>query len=224
MSSTSSPYKNTYGKRRYRKRTKNNFDKRVAKVAKQVVARELADEVELKSYQRSEVVGQPITNAGTRFSLTDLIPIGDTSAQRSGDKVKLKSVFVRMQVNASTTASYDNVRIIVFRWNSKGTPTVSDILALTTNVNIRHLSQLNHDNRSLFQVKMDQTFIVSDYNNADLPAVVIDKFYIQNIGDGFWEIGSVTPVKGHLHMIVISDSSVNNPEFSMTARVRYTDA
>lgn len=223
MFTTTSKAKNTYGQRRRRRyRKKGNLDKKITRVARQVVAKEMADEVEHKAYSRADIVST-ISDAGSVFSISNTLSQGDGITERIGDKIKIKSLFCRLNVNAASAATYNTLRLIIFRWNSAGTPTVGDILSLTTTATIRHLSQLNYLNRRLYQIKYDNTYIVSDNASIDILAIQTDKFYIKTFGDAYWGAASTTPVKGHIYCLAISDSAVNLPQLALVSRVKYTD-
>lgn len=222
MHTTTSKSKNSYGARRRRRGKRSNLDRKITRVARQVVATELEEALEVKS-RSVENVGVSITNAGTISSLSNTISTGTGSANRVGDRVHLKSVFFRYEANCNSTATYDNIRTIVFKWNSEGIPTVADVLSLTSSAAIRHLSQLNYSNRHLYRILYDNTYLISDFSNADLPAVQIDKFYIKNLGHAQWD-PSANPVKGHIYFLQISDSASLFPTAQWTARVKFTDA
>lgn len=232
MNTTSSVAKNSYGKSQRRYKPRSKMDRKIASVAKKVVAQELADEIELKTYDRVEVLFAPVAVDGTNlYSLSNTIPQGVANQQRIGDQIKIKSLFVRLSLQANDDATYNNVRIIVFRWNSEASPFGADILKLTSSTFIRQLSQLNTENRRNFQIKYDNTFTVGGPFNVStavqngLPQSQEDKFYIKTFGDAYWEpAGSTTPAKGHIYLLAISDSPSNPPQLSFTARVRYTDS
>lgn len=224
MSTTSNLNKNSYGKTKKRFKKKTNFDKKVEKVARQVVAQELADELELKFYDISGI-GLPVTDvAGQVLPLTQALTKGTAINERIGNKINVKSLFVRLQVQANATASYNSVRLMVIRWMSAGTPVIGSIL-LSSGLpsTMRHLAQLNYSSKPNYQVKYDQTFLLADTANLDIPAIQIDKFFIKRFGDVHWDDAN-SPIKGQLYLMAISDSSVNFPELTFTSRIRYTDA
>lgn len=224
MHTTTSKAKNSYGKKPRRKGYYKRSDRRLARIAKQVVKNELDNEMELKAFTTTpEVLGQPISNVGQIFNLTATMPQGTGNGQRIGTKISTKSLFVRMEVNANGTASYDNLRVIILRWYGELGPSVSDILELTSSGLIRHLSQLNQEKGSQYRILYDNTYLVSDFANSDIPAVQIDKFYVKSPGDAEWNTAG-SAVKGHLFLLAISDAILNNPELSFIPRVRYTDA
>lgn len=223
MFTTTSKAKNSYGGRKKRYKKKSRFDRRVEKVATRVVAKQLEEEVEMKAYDRAEIINT-VPDTGAIYSLSNTLPQGTGFNQRIGDKIKIKSLYCRVECVANSAATFNNLRVIIFRWLSQGSPVVGDILQLTTGATIRHLSQLNYENRRLYQIKYDNTYLLSDNTAVDIPAVQIDKFFIKNFGDAYWETAATNPVSGHVYMLVISDSPTNLPQIAMTPRVKYTDA
>lgn len=221
MFTTTSKGKNSYGKRKPRRRRKNTYmDRKIARVANQVVATKLnaVNELKVRDIENSA----NITSAGTLFSVTNTIGKGTDNNNRIGDEIDLKSIYFRMEINANSTTSYDNVRAIVVRWYSDGTPAISDILTTTAATNLRHLSQINYDKRKLFRILYDNTYTLSDSANLDIPAVHVDKFYIKVPGKCNWD-SSNNPVKGHVYLLLISDSASLFPSAAWTVRTKFQD-
>lgn len=214
--------KRSYGtKKRYNHKKTSNFDRRVERIAKRIVEKDLEEELELK-YNDREVYNQNIGTGGVMYSLTNQIVAGTAPNQRIGEEIHVKGINLRVRFQANgAAATYETVRVIVFKWNSQGTPTVGQILELTTNVGIRQLSQISMANSSNIQIKMDTTEVVSSVANMDIPYTFTEKYYIKCPGKARWDAAGNSE-SGQIYMLVISDASLNFAQFSFTSRTRYT--
>lgn len=221
MSTTSNLNKNSYSKKRSIKKHKSAMDYKIEQIAKEVMKRETVKNTELKFYDR-EIFNQASSSSGTIYSLSNLIPQGTANQQRIADEIYIKSCFIRLNILANSSATYDTTRVILVRWYAETAPVVGDILQTTANAAIRELSQLNVDGAPNFRVLYDQSYITSDSTNYDLPEVQMDKFYVKTEGKAQWNIGGAA-IHGHLYLLVISNATLNFPLFNMTSRVRYTD-
>lgn len=223
-STTSNTSKNYYGKKPRRKKRTSKMQRQMVNVARQVVQAELKDELELKFYDTSGIGLAVNDTSGLVLPLSQPLVKGTGIDSRIGNKVSIKSLFVRLQVQANASASYNNIRLMIIRWMSAGTPVIGSIL-LSSGLSppMRHLAQLNYSSKPNFQVKYDQTYLMADTANLDIPAIQLDKFYIKKFGDAFWDDAN-SPIKGQLYLIAISDSAVQTPQLTYTSRIRYTDA
>lgn len=222
MSATSNSYKNTYGKRKYRRRYNQNRS-RTYKIAQKAARAEIykneKKEVEMKSYDLAFVGTQNITNVGLMIPVTPPIPRGTGPNERVGSEVSVKGILARLELQppASYTTHY-MVRIIAFRWNASGTPSAANVLQFVAS-NDAPLSPLVRDASHKFQVLYDNLF----HLGADSePAARIEKFYLQKLGTAVWDDSNV-PQKGQVFLLYISDGSVEIPNVRHHVRVRYTD-
>lgn len=226
-STTSNTHKNSYGVKKKRKRRKTKRQQEIYRIASEVYDQKEQDEVELKYFDRAEIDFAAIDNAGSIYSLSNTITQGVGVSQRVGDSIKLKSLNFRIEVRGNLgSGDYHNMRVFIVRWFSDGTPAVADLLAFTTNTQLRHLCQLNMNNTSHFKVLYDNTFSVGRNSTDDLPEVINDKFYLALRGEARWiGGGGTTPERGHVYLVAISDSaSVDAPQLNATIRLRYTDS
>lgn len=227
MATTSNIHKNTYGKRKRTFKKKSNLDKRIAKVASQVMEAKEKEEVELKLYEPTEVFLDFIDNGGHIFNLSNLMIQGTAKNQRVGNQIKLQSYYTRMFMRGNLASqNYHSIRIIIFRWLTPGDPTAAAVLQLSANTQNRHLSQLNNDNSRNSHIFYDNTYLMSiqDANKFGVPGVVNDKIYIKLKGAAEWSASGTNNERGNLYLLAISDSaSIDAPQLSFTGRLRYTD-
>lgn len=223
---TSSTLKNTYGKRKRRRRKRSNMDKKMARIASSVYEQKEKGETELKLYEPPELFLQFIDNAGIIFNLSNLIVTGAEKFNRIGNQIVLKSLFMRLMARGNQGSNnYHNLRLIVFRWLCVGDPTPSSVLQLTTNTQNRHLSQLNNDNSHNAHIFMDNTFSLSKSTDQDLPGIINDKFYIKLRGKAEWQGAGTINERGNVYLLAISDSAaIDAPQLSFTSRLRYIDS
>lgn len=221
---TSNTNKNTFGKRRRRRRKRSNLDRKIATVTKQVIAQQDKKELELKLYQRPEVVGATIDNAGVIYNLSSDMSQGVLNNQRIGDQISLKSLLIRLQVQAADAATYNTMRVIIFRWFCTGNPLSSSVLQNSVSTLIRPLSPLSISNSKQLQVLYDNIYQLSNSAAVSIGAITVDKLYIKLRGHGQWQSNTTTPEQGQVYLLAISDSAaVDAPELSFISRLRYTD-
>lgn len=228
MSSTSNPYKNTYGRRRYRRRRyykgRRAATYKIAQKAarSEIYKREKAD-VEMKSYDISFVGPQNVTYNGYVVPITPPIAKGLEPYNRVGSEIAAKGVLARLHMQPAagwySSGTTYMLRVIFIRWNSSGTPALNNILQFTGSVQAPY-SPLLRDASHKFQVLLDNTFLLG--YESDQPSK-IEKLYLSKLGRCVWDDAN-GPQKGHIFACFISDGLVEVPNILMSARVRYTDS
>lgn len=107
-------------------------------------------------------VGQTLTPGNTAaVGVLTPIPEGDTEQSRTGEKVTLRSIDMRITLIPNASALTDSMRVIVFRWKGDtvgSAPGASKILKSATNID----SPYNEDYRDQFVVLFDKTVAVSN--------------------------------------------------------------
>lgn len=220
MSSTSSPYKNTYGRRRRRRRYYKGRRAATYKIAQKAARREIAKKerevVEMKSYDITFINGSTISFNGLVTPLTSPISKGTEPFNRIGSEIHLKGILIRLQLVPA--AQFNNVRCIAIRWNSSGTPSASNILQFT-GTNAAPFSPLIRDASHKFQVLYDNLFVIGT-DQAD--GIKVEKIYLKKLGTAVWD-DSNGPQKGQIFFLTISGASLEMPGLFMQSRARYTD-
>lgn len=212
MSSTTNPYKRNY-KRRPRRKVATRNDRKIAKIAKQVIVQHEMKEVELKFHDVRQVFAN-ITASGALYQLTSPIGKGTETYERIGNKIVVKSLLLRLL--AQNASDESPLRFIIFRWFDNGAPTAGTVLEDITS--IPSLSPLNTDNTNKMVVLYDQVIALNSVNNMTFT----DKIFIKKNMNVEWTDASVMD-SGHIFILAISDTVVNPPTLKWSARVRFTD-
>jgi len=206
-------------KRRYSRRgRRNNFATRVKKV--------LAKQIEKKSH----LLSGGFDSVDYPGNITHLSPIaqGDEDFDRVGDQIYLTKVTMRGMVTAGDTTN--KVRLVVFRWNSEGTPTIAKVIRnyQGTGSDLDFLRPVNHDNKTHITVLYDKWWRLNlasaEYSMNDVPFSFVR--YGKRLGAKkiFYEEASTTPIKGGIYALAFSDSgAVANPSVAYEMEVEYTD-
>lgn len=222
MSSTSSPYKNNYGKRRYKPRRrynkKTNYTYKIAqKAARTEIAKHDKVVVEMKSYDITFVNGSTVSYTGLVTPITPPIVKGTNATDRIGNEIHVKGLLFRLQLVPN--AQYNNVRIVVIRWNSSGTPAAANIFQ-TTGSNAAPFSPLIRDASHKFQVLFDNLYTIGVDMANDIQT---EKMYLQKVGRAVWDDSSGGQ-KGQIFLVAISGAIAQMPGLFLSARTRFTDS
>jgi len=165
-------------------------------------------------------VARAATTITTTATLTNLAAMSPGTGESDfvGDKVRMKSVLLRMSITPNATAGVNYLRVIVFRdkQSNVGTPpTAATLLQVATN----YLSPLNNDNGMRFKVMYDQTFTVdTDANGAQVQKLYRRLNYVSE-----FQAGVAIPITNSTYILEISDQAANGPSVQWYSRVRYTD-
>lgn len=216
MSTTSNPYKNTYGKKR-RKMKLNRQDQKMLKIAKMAIKQSEVQDTELKLFDKEIVPGTNVTSAGFITVLSNTIATGVTNKTRVGHQINMKSLLVRYNLTIGDTTNI--IRCIVFRWNAPSSPSVTDILELIPSSSIVWpLSPLKYEERMNIQVLYDQLHALSADNGSH-----VEKLYIKKDLKINWD-DSANPINGHVYFLAISDSTSSfHPTIGLASRLRFID-
>jgi len=175
-----------------------------------------------------------VSSAGTRFGISN-IALGTNINNRIGRHVKLKDVLLRFTTVLPASASFatqdthNRMRIILFRWMTRGSPTVADVLT-TPSV----LSGLNVDNFRDIHVIRDELVdqhVWSSYddgtNHQIIPDVQSFKWYhsFARAEDVDLSFNAAAGIEhGSLNVLVISDSAIpTHPTIEFNGRIKFYD-
>lgn len=228
--------------KRFRKR--RTFRRRGGKklATQRYVKATIAKELELKYYQDSaSLSGQIISTTAFIWNISPVpqsgtnvgppYPSSDTT--RIGDKIKLKRVVVKMNIQCSQVAvagATDDVRIIMFQWypnTSLAVPALSDILFNTTASTICQ-SFYNHDKANQHQILYDKRFRLLGATNTSQKDITVKpskrrlKFTKKQIE---FTAGGNT-ASNHLYIMMVADKAVttNNVTATGISKIWFTDA
>lgn len=215
------PYKRTYKSKRPRRKS---YKKRPTTLSLSRKLNRLHKAIEYKHADHAMNAG--ISNVGYFTNLTN-IPQGDEDLTRDGDKLTVTSVQLRLQLHGGDIP-YNNVRIIIFKWNNLyQTPNLTDLLLTpTTTTAVQPQCYLyNLDAiraRPGFKILWDRTYQNhTAENQTNKKAVNIFKKipFRTNLQ---YSAGSLTG--NSLYMFAISDSSISNhPVLTGMKRINFMD-
>lgn len=191
----------------------------------------LGNEVKVFDTVQAEVA---VTSTGTRYGLSN-IALGTNINNRIGRHVKLKDCLTRFTVKlpaSSTFATQDTnnrMRIILFRWMTRGSPSVTDVLT-TANV----LSAINVDNFRDVKILRDELVdleIKASYNDGTNDVVVPElrsfKWFhsFKNDVDTNLSFNAAAGIEhGSINLLVISDSLIpTHPTIQFNHRIKFYD-
>lgn len=209
-------YKKAYQKKRTAKLTQG-----MRKAVGKVVNAKLRKNTELKYF---DVATSGATNVDWTGLFHNLcIPAqGDTDVTRDGDKLNMKKLRLRCSIVQGD--SYNNIRIIIFRWkqnNISVTPSASYLISPYQGTAMSPVAPYNWDTKDNTQILYDRVYTVDtsypqrmvkiNLNLSKLPKVAFDS--------------GTTGGNNHLYMFIVSDSSAaTHPTYNLLSRVSFTDS
>lgn len=191
--------------------------KKALKIAKSV-AKPMEYKYKITAAQNVNV-GQSLSNM---YRLTDIVA-GDGPAQRVGQKITLKNLYLRFGIKiapglTSQANEQANVRCIIFRDMQSDTtanPTYAEVFETADNI----YTSLNSTNGDRFKVLYDQIYSLS--RNGILS---INRKYFKNMNSNVMYSNDTTGRDtGQLYVAWFSDQATNQPIIGFHAKVRYAD-
>lgn len=214
MQSTTNVFKKNYQKRPRRRKRRSNLDRKIAKVANDVIVAREKKEVELKRYSYDQ--SYTLSSTGTIINITPAIAEGTGADERIGDQITLKSFFLRFLLEVADT--YNQIRFVIFRWHDDSSPTIAKVFAPLVNLLTYTMQPLNPDNAQNIQVLYDNLFQLDTYHPAALDKIFLNK----GLGAAHWN--GTTAEKGQLYIAAVSDSNaVSHPSLYISWRLKFTD-
>lgn len=223
------PVRKTYKKRYYPKKRKTyngrlqTYSRAGAQLYKDVNMLKNLINVEFKASGDSQNVA---SSAIAQFFLMNGLTRGDQINQRGGRQVRFKSIQLKGTISRSSasTGVGDRLRIVVFidKQANASAPSFSDlfenVLGATPNVSTFR----NLDNRKRFVILNDRVYNL----DADDPSREYNyyrKLDMKTIYDD-GNAGTIADITTNsLYVMVVSNTSVNPPQFNFAYRTRYID-
>lgn len=215
-----------YGRRRFRRRRipfrakTDNVGQRAWKLARSAYMKtkklqNRIGKVEYKKYD-SAAVGQAVTNV-LQFDNLHAIAQGAANNQRIGDKIDIKKLHLRWQVEMSQSEVYTTVRIMVFRWSENSIPVPADILSSTSTVR----SYLNTQESHHFKMYYDRIFTLNIQGNSTMSGQVNKIINDLAVYDGPL---ATDRSDGAIYIGYIAEYVAVNPTLDYSSRLRFVDA
>jgi len=202
------------------------FKSRVIRKKKSPVATRAYVQSQLRSHGEAKHIDTDIILASTIFTNTPvnlcIIPEGATESERIGDEVRFKSVTFRLQAQAHLTTPLDaHVRMIIFKWNTTGSPGSNSVLLLDGSTSAPVGQRNITSNKGKYTILYDRSFNIVDQSSND--HVMFGKT-IRLTNKGLWNgaAGTAT-LKGQIWLQIKSDLTANGPDVYIACRVIYAE-
>lgn len=173
--------------------------------------------IDYKVTDSSYAVG--IDYTGEIISLIGNLTRGDDYKNNfSGGRIT--PVGLEARYNVSVADSSNIVRVMIFQWFDKTTPTTATVLETVGSTYAVHSAKFL-TNRDNIKILSDKCYAMDTYNT-----VVVDKVYIKGkkLTNIEFPTGAVTAQKGGLYMLFVSDSAAAaNPGIDLYTRITFTD-
>lgn len=150
------------------------------------------------------------------------IPQGDDEGARTGNSIKLNSLYFTMQCGMNASATQTFVRIIMFedKFNTGTTPTAADLLGLTLTTGWSVIAPLNVDHTIRYRIIFDKRIALSQNGRQNY----IWKKYIKIQKHVHYTGNLATDTYGgNIYLLTLSNEATNTPTIYFNCRVGYYD-
>lgn len=227
-------YQQTKRKRKYIKG--KGLNKKQVATVKAIVEKEIKPIVELKHHDqpenRVEITNFNFGGGNNMYNLTSIAQ-GLQDTQRVGDRIDLKSIFIRalFQFNLNPQDRTPIIRLTLFQWkqdNQVVTPTAADIFQNpTAGIPGSILEPLLLDKNKKYKKIFDKFFPLSIYGGQDTKVI---ELFINKKFSSMLEYGNAaTTGMNQIYLMVNTSDNIglqNNgerPLMTLRSRVRYLD-
>ncbi len=151
------------------------------------------------------------------------IPQGDTGISRDGANLKLTSIYMKLLLRISASATNSNIRVMIVcdKQTNQAIYTTADLLLSAANV-VSVVSPLNLDNQFRFKILYDKNFSVFDSGSKTALSKVYKKLNLKLRFDA--STPSIADLRSSsLSLVLISSEPTNEPTVSGVIRLRFVD-
>lgn len=156
-----------------------------------------------------------VTNVLT-FTNLHSIAQGDGDGQRIGDKIMLKKLHMRWNINMDDGENSNVIRLMVFRWNENTIPLASDILTSTSTVR----SFLNVQESAHFHMIWDKIITLDKFNKLSQSGSFNKTLNTEAVYDG---AASSDHSDGQIFIGYMAEYVTIAPVLNYSSRIRYID-
>ncbi len=160
--------------------------------------------------------------AGAIIPITQSLVQGDNVTNRSGDKITMKSLRVKIQFDMNILSNSDTIRYILFAdtMANRAVPAVTDVLVSATVTSL--YEQINLLKRR-FHIFADivKTLVITSQTQA----IHLDLSYKKEMPIYFGDPTNVAAAnsKNALFVLVVTDAAANTPLFAFDHQMEYYD-
>lgn len=165
---------------------------------------------EFKNHDTAEV--DDVTTTTVIHDMTEITQ-GDTGAQRTGNRVTLKSQVFNCQMTVHPSAIVSFCRVIIFLWKDTDAPVVTDILESEITG-----AQYNLLNTVKYRVLKDFYFKLDDAMQGK-----VLKYFHKHTLPLQWSTSTASATNQSIHILLLSSESTNAPRFTWRNRMRFID-
>lgn len=189
-----------------RKKYESKKKSAVARLFKKVNRIERTIETKSKS---TSTASANVTDSGTLYSITDAIAQGTSEATRTGDNVRVTSIWLNGHVSATSGATFSVVRFALVK-SKIDQPAIADVFTNTYSA----------IDREVFKIIWEKTY------HLDHVGEVVKTFKWGFKGKKMgntkieWD-SSNNAVSGHYYLAVISNNAANYPLLTINRQVYY---
>lgn len=193
-------------KRRFRRKT--GLVKRVNAISKRLQG------------ENMNVIVSGATTPNTTGTVTNIctVPQGDGSNNRTGNDIRVRSIFYRMGISANPSAGFSMIRIMIVldtQQVANTSPTISQILD-----SVYPTSPLSLTTEGRFKIMKDYTLVLDGVTRK---SVMLKKYIKCNIPMKFNGALSTNIQKNGLYLIQLSNESTTVPQTDWSFKCTYTD-
>lgn len=211
------------GTKRHRQKAVTNWKRKVETVAKRAIAK--ANE----TLHYSLHLNNSVSSTETVLSLT-APPQGDSAGSRSGDSIIPKSIKIMYQVRGNTNDTYNNVRLVIFRYDDDTFPTIGNLF--DTSIGYSSVTHPYKTTDVKFKVVYDRIHTVR-LTQSDVAGVHVDSVYgVSNVYRQkiklsskriTFQPGTVTGTSKYYLLLVSDSSAPAHPDVTGFIRFFYQD-
>lgn len=160
--------------------------------------------------------------AGTIIPITQSLVQGDNITNRSGDKVTMKSLKVKLQFQLNVLSNSQTIRYILFAdtMANRAVPAVTDVIVSATVTSLYEPINLLKRRFHVF-ADITKTLVLT----AQSQAIHLDLSFKKEMPIYFGDPGNVAVAnsKNALFMLVVTDATSNAPSFAVDHQMEYYD-
>jgi len=162
-----------------------------------------------------------INSSGSVTWVTNALAQGDAVANRTGNSILLKTIFLRGTINMSTSATSTFVRLIFFldKENDGATPAVTDVLQ---SADYKSNYNLLHSKRFVMLYDRTHTFDVVTGPRIK-PFKLMLKPPMTHLKFGGTSGNIADARENHIFLLAITNEATNVPVAPMEARIKWFD-
>lgn len=197
---------------------------------KKYVQKAISKTTETKYFQDSaSISGTAVSTTAGLWDIT-AIPQGSTDTTRVGDKLKMKRIIIKANIqsaNVATLGTTDDVRIIMFQWYPNSNliaPVLASILNNTTASTICQ-SFYNHDYINQYHILYDKRFRLLGGTSIAQRDIIIKPRKMRFVKKNIEFSNASTAGSNKIYVLLVADKVAGtNATITAISKVWFTDA